>query len=194
MYNTGDWEPFTKRLAKAQLIALMLNVVSGKVHQTHVISSDGRTVSQAITYCDMLVNDEIDPTDGAFRYLRASLILGFANLGLTVPSGMIPEDVIEIAYKIHNQENIPDGFSLSQNYPNPFNPVTEINFSLPIPSNVKLEVFNIKGQKVTTLVNQNLEVGTHKVKWDGSNVATGIYFYKIQAGDFTCAKKMLLLK
>lgn len=64
MDNVGDEnEPVLKRLARAQLVALMLNVVSGKVGQTHVISADGRTVSQTVTYCDMLVNDEIDPPD-----------------------------------------------------------------------------------------------------------------------------------
>jgi hypothetical protein len=85
-------------------------------------------------------------------------------------------------------------FQLFQNYPNPFNPITEISFSLPMLSNVKLEIFNIKGQKVTTLVNQHLSPGHYKYKWDGSEVASGVYFYRLQAGDFSQVKKMLLIK
>jgi hypothetical protein len=203
MRNTGEWEPFLKRLAKSQLMALMLNVVSGKVSQTHEISDDGRTVSQAITYCDMLVNDEIDPPDDNgpghgspwCRYIRASFVLGFVNLGITVPVGMIPEDVIQIAYRIHsNEEIVPDEFALNQNYPNPFNPVTEISFNLPHSTDVKLEIFNIMGQKITTLIDKGLEAGSHKITWDGSNVASGVYFYRIQAGELNATRKMVLLK
>jgi hypothetical protein len=203
MRNTGEWEPFLKRLAKSQLMALILNVVSGKVSQTHGISADGRTVSQIITYCDMLINDEIDPPDNNgcpghgspwFRYIYASFMLVKANLGLTVPAGMIPEDVVQIAYKQHGEEKLPTEFVLQQNCPNPFNPATEISFSLPNAAHVKLEIFNIMGQKVTTLLNRHLEAGNHSVSWDGNNVASGVYFYRLQAGDMVDTKKMVLLK
>ena len=203
MRRTGDGSPFLKRLANAQLMALLLNVVSGKVSQTHEISADGRSISQAITYCDMLVNDEIDPPeDGGpgcgspwFRYLRASFILLKCNLGLTVPSGMIPEDVIQIAYKMHNDdENLPEGFALNQNYPNPFNPTTEISFNLPAAANVSLDIFNVAGQKVVTLYEGHLGTGEHSYQWDASTVATGIYFYRLDAGDYTATRKMVLLK
>jgi len=94
---------------------------------------------------------------------------------------------------------LPTAFALSQNYPNPFNPVTEIGFSLPSASEVRLEVYNIAGQKVTTLVNSPMDAGEHQIQWDGKvdggeSVATGIYFYRLQAGDFVETKKMLLLK
>jgi hypothetical protein len=209
MRNTGDeWEPILKRLAKAQLMALMLNVVSGKVHQTHVITQDGRTISQLITYCDMLVNDEIDPTDNDdwpgygspwFRYIYAGFMLVKANLGLTIPAGMIPEDVINIAYKIHNDVPVPEGFELAQNYPNPFNPETEISYSIPEASNVKLEIFNIMGQKVTTLADQHQDAGSYTVRWDsrgsdGNRVSSGIYLYRLTAGEFVETKKMILMK
>lgn len=202
MRKTGENDPFLKRLAKAQLIALMLSVVSGKIHQTHEISADGRTISQAITYCDMLVNDEIDPPeDGGpghgspwCRYIRASFILVKANLGLTVPARMIPEDVIEIAYRLHNEEILPEDFVLDQNHPNPFNPITEINFVLPAASNVSLDIYNIMGQKVATMADGFLEAGEHSVTWDGSDVASGVYFYRLKAGEFIETRKMILLK
>lgn len=202
----SDEEPFLKRFAKAQLMALMLNVVSGKISQTQVISADGRTVSQAITYCDMLVNDEIDcpqhgPGHGSphCRYILVDFILTFANLGLTVPHNLIPEDVIQIAYRIHNQENLPERFTLEQNYPNPFNPICEIEYDLPTECYVTLSVYNILGQKVKVLVDENQSAGRKSVKWDskdeqGQEVTSGVYFYRIQAGNFVQSKKMVLMK
>ncbi len=89
---------------------------------------------------------------------------------------------------------IPDAFSLNQNYPNPFNPTTTISFSLPEASDVKLEVYNINGQVVTTLANSYFEAGNHAISWDGRETASGVYLYKLQAGIFNETKKMLLLK
>ena len=86
------------------------------------------------------------------------------------------------------------GFSLEGNYPNPFNPVTEISFSVPSASHVRLEVFNVSGQKVTTLVDRELCAGYHQVTWDASAVASGVYFYRMQAGAFTDVRKMVLVK
>jgi hypothetical protein len=94
----------------------------------------------------------------------------------------------------------PDRFSLPQNYPNPFNPTTTIRFSLNQTAEVSLEVFNLLGQKVKTLLNgQRLSPGTHAVDWDGTaedgkTVSAGVYLYRIQAGDFGDAKKMVFLK
>ena len=89
---------------------------------------------------------------------------------------------------------VPDAYSLSQNYPNPFNPTTEINFRLPEASDVRLEIFNMMGQKVATLVNRRLEAGEYSFVWDGSEVASGVYFYRFQADDFSATKKMVLMK
>ncbi len=80
------------------------------------------------------------------------------------------------------------------NYPNPFNPSTEISFYLPQTSDVRLDVYNIAGQVVATLVNGVMEAGGHTVRWDGTDLASGVYLYRIQAGDYTDSKKMLLLK
>jgi hypothetical protein len=91
-------------------------------------------------------------------------------------------------------DKIPTGFELSQNYPNPFNPTTYFNVSLPKASDVKIVVYNTLGQKVNTLFNGNLSAGVHKIKFDGSQLASGIYFYHIEAGKFTAVKKMVLVK
>jgi len=98
-----------------------------------------------------------------------------------------------------DNDQIPDHFELSQNYPNPFNPQTEIRFSLPRSSNVNLSIFNTAGQKVATLVDRSMPAGEHVVRWSGvgdhgRNVATGVYFYRLLAEDFSDSKKMVLLK
>ena len=85
-------------------------------------------------------------------------------------------------------------YALAQNYPNPFNPSTKIEFSLPKQSAVDLKVFNILGQEVATLVHATLNAGQHAVSFDARNLASGLYFYRISAGEFSSVKKMMLLK
>ncbi|UCE18965.1 MAG: T9SS type A sorting domain-containing protein, partial [Gemmatimonadota bacterium] len=89
---------------------------------------------------------------------------------------------------------IPKEYSLAQNYPNPFNPVTSIEFGLPEDARVNVTVYNILGQVVTELVNDDLKAGYHRVRWDGEQAASGIYFYRIRANDFTQTRRMVLMK
>ncbi len=94
---------------------------------------------------------------------------------------------------------MPTEFDLKQNYPNPFNPTTRIAFAVPRQGHVRLDVFNLLGQKVRTLVDEDLPAGNHSVEFDGTDnygspVASGIYFYRITTADDTDSKKMLLLK
>jgi hypothetical protein len=88
----------------------------------------------------------------------------------------------------------PQVFSLAQNYPNPFNPSTTIRYALPNRAHVTLTVFSTLGQQVATLVNENQEAGYHDVRFDGSGLASGVYFYRIQAGDFVQTKRLLILR
>jgi hypothetical protein len=85
-------------------------------------------------------------------------------------------------------------FSLEQNYPNPFNPGTSIKYSIPQDGMVNLAIYNILGEKVLTLVNQNMSVGNYEVKFDASHYASGIYFYRLDAGIYSSIKKMILMK
>ncbi len=94
---------------------------------------------------------------------------------------------------------LPEGFELSQNYPNPFNPTTTINFSIPTSQHVSLEIINVRGQVVKTLVDQQLSAGSHSYEWDatnagGSKVASGVYLYKLATAEDVAVKKMTLLK
>ncbi|HMS33621.1 MAG TPA: T9SS type A sorting domain-containing protein [Ignavibacteria bacterium] len=93
-----------------------------------------------------------------------------------------------------NTSSIPEGFVLYQNYPNPFNPVTNLEFGIPDLGFVLLKVYDMLGKEVKTLVNENLKAGKYKIEFDGSNLPSGIYFYKIETGNFITTKKMLLIK
>jgi hypothetical protein len=90
--------------------------------------------------------------------------------------------------------NLPNEFALSQNYPNPFNPATTFSFDVPKAAHVTLAVYNVLGQEVARLLDTEREAGTYTVEFDGSSLASGVYFYRLSAGDFTDTKKMLLVK
>jgi hypothetical protein len=89
---------------------------------------------------------------------------------------------------------LPFEYALDQNYPNPFNPVTTIQFSLEKTARTTLEIYNVLGQKVATLVNGELNAGAYRYQWNGSGMASGIYFYRLRSDNFVATKKMLLVK
>jgi hypothetical protein len=89
---------------------------------------------------------------------------------------------------------VPEEFVLGQNYPNPFNPSTTIRYGLPNRSHVTLTVFNTLGQQVAVLQNGDQEAGYHEVKFGGSGLSSGVYFYRIEAGSFVQTHKLLLLR
>jgi hypothetical protein len=89
---------------------------------------------------------------------------------------------------------IPSRFELLQNYPNPFNPTTTIKYDLPSASRVELRLYDLLGREVTTLVNEVQTAGYHSVRFDASGLASGVYFYRMKAGEFTQTKRMLLLR
>lgn len=90
--------------------------------------------------------------------------------------------------------DLPKDYTLSQNYPNPFNPTTVISYSLPTASNIKLVVYNALGQTIKVLENRNKNAGNYSVNFDASKLPSGIYFYKLEAGQFTQVKKMMVIK
>jgi hypothetical protein len=114
---------------------------------------------------------------------------GYCSKNMTTTTGIL------------NNNEIPQGFSLSQNYPNPFNPSTTIKFALPVSGNVSLKVFDVTGKLVSEIVNGNLQAGSHEINFNASDLSSGAYFYKLevrQAGSstngFTDIKKMILVK
>ena len=88
----------------------------------------------------------------------------------------------------------PDEYSLNQNYPNPFNPSTKISFQIPVDGAVSLKIFDISGKEVLELVNGNLNAGFHTINFNATGLTSGVYFYKLSAGNFTKVMKMSLIK
>ena len=102
--------------------------------------------------------------------------------------------ITEILVDVKEPTKLPTKFSLSQNYPNPFNPSTTIKFALPQATKVSLRIYDAVGREVATLVNKEMNAGVHSVKWNASKMASGVYFYRLQAGSFVQTKKLMLLK
>ena len=100
------------------------------------------------------------------------------------------------ATAVEDEENVPTEFVLFQNYPNPFNPTTSIKFQIPewVSGNVTLSIFDVLGRKIESLVNENLQKGIYEIEFDASNLTSGIYYYKLESGNYTNTRKMILLK
>ncbi len=162
-------------LTVSEFLAVANLVVSG---QTGVLSGYGATISDVNSTATCLneLHDNCDP---------------FAN---TVYDELAYQAGISAGDGQGAEEILPTEFALDQNYPNPFNPVTQINFALPQASHVTIEIYNIVGQKVTTLVDAQMAAGYHSVSWNAANNASGVYFYRLTADSFVETKKMLLLK
>lgn len=140
-----------------------------------------------------------------------SLTLGYAGsggnpiqwtLGLTITDAIAQAanatKPITEGYEMRKRgdlvEQLPNEFSLSQNMPNPFNPSTIISYALPEGSFVSIKIYNSLGEEITTLVNDYKAAGLHSINWSATNLSSGLYFYRIQAGKFSTTKKMLLTK
>ena len=95
---------------------------------------------------------------------------------------------------LNNSGVIPTVYNLYQNYPNPFNPNTTIKFDIPKQSYTKLIIYDLLGREVTKLVDERLDAGSYDITWDAANYASGTYIYKIEAGNYTSVKKMILVK
>ncbi|MDP2365502.1 MAG: T9SS type A sorting domain-containing protein, partial [Ignavibacteria bacterium] len=171
--------------------------------------AEGEYVS-AINRFETLANENPD-TDLAFylglNALTTSLLLDSSSVLGKVSSKFIAygtgdyNDKVKILFNKRRGINlesstaqIPTKFELYQNYPNPFNPTTTIKFDLPKDGLVKLEIFDILGRKITTLVNEQRTAGSYEQVFDASSLASGVYVYKLQAGDFINSKKMILVK
>jgi len=136
--------------------------------------------SENIGFADLNRFEFVDANTG-YAVGRFGQILKTTNGG--TPIGILPISNV-----------IPVKFSLHQNYPNPFNPSSKISFDLPVSSVVRIKVYDITGRQVTTLADEFKQAGIYEVTFDGTNLASGIYFYKMEAGTFIQSKKMVLIK
>ena len=149
---------------------------------------------------DFLVDSTTSFDVGAAMYnynmVEEDRSLGIHNPAFTVSILQLSiAKVRDVALSISPVAGVtPVEYSLSQNYPNPFNPYTQIDFSIKKAGKVSLKVYDMLGREVATLVNDNMQAGTYKAKFDGAQLASGIYMYRIIAEDYTAIKKMVLLK
>ena len=130
-------------------------------------------------------------TNTVINALVVSGIYLFAGTGDGVWSRPLSEMITSVE---RHSTDLPVRFTLDQNYPNPFNPGTTIGFTLPRASHVTLSVFNMVGEEITTLVFGEFGPGNYTTRWDAEGIASGVYFYRIQAGDVVETKKLLLLR
>jgi hypothetical protein len=182
--------------AKQHLMALLLNVAGEYIGLMQVISEDGATVSQAVTYCDRLIDDGVGANDE-----WAKNIAEMISNAITVPAGKIPLETPQIAYSVRpgGAAGVPETFYLSHGYPNPFNPSTAIEFGLPAACHVRLAIYDVAGQEVRVLVDDDRPAGDHLVLWDGADgsgrrVPSGVYFCKVVAGNKIEVRKLVVLK
>jgi hypothetical protein len=167
------------------------------------VTSDTRDLIGYNVYLDDMGSVLANVGINVFEYLYSGLVYNQAYIaGVSAVYDAGESDIVEFPFiytgvSAGNIVNITT--ALKGNYPNPFNPVTNIAFSLGEATHVTLEVYNIKGEKVRTLVNKVLAAKNHVITWDGKNntnksVASGIYFYKMKAEKYTSTKKMILMK
>lgn len=125
-----------------------------------------------------------------FRAVKDSTIVG--------PMFWLIDDIIVHSdssfLNIDNEPILPKIFTLHQNFPNPFNPVTTIRYNLPIQAEAKLTIYNVMGQEVDVLLNKTINAGSHAIKWNASNIASGIYFYRLETPTRQITKKLVVLK
>ena len=145
-----------------------------------------------------LVNNKMD-LDKIYNFF---IIPGFNGTSTAAGTATIfIDDITAVTDSLSTtgESVLPGKFRLYQNYPNPFNPVTTIQYNLPVTGNVQLTVYDISGREITTLVNGQLEAGSHSVKWDGrirngEKVASGVYIYRLKMDNYLESKKLLLIK
>jgi len=125
-----------------------------------------------------------------------SLVTGSVPTLVELPDGRMRIYYVDFGNDtaVRQQEEGPREFRLEQNYPNPFNPSTTINFTLAKASNVKLNIYNLLGQKVSVLIDRNMNAGHQSVVFDAKELSSGVYFYQLEAGRSISQKKMLLMK
>jgi hypothetical protein len=186
--------PDKKARAEQHLMALLLNVASGRISSRDKASKDGATVSQAITYCDYLI-DNADTED----LKVAKHIAERLNRGWAVRAGLIRLDIHDIAYSPYTNEEIRAQFALESIYPNPSNPTTTISYSVPEAGPVTLRIYDVNGRLVRVLVSDSKPAGEHAATWNGRDeqgrpAASGVYFVQLESGPQSVTRKIVLLR
>ena len=184
--NGGTWTPLSVAGATSEVRA----IVASTDQDIYCATRDGvyRSTDNGDLW-SILSNDGLVITDVKALSIDADGYILAGTVGGGVFRTTAPVTDVQQTGSV-----VPLSFSLEQNYPNPFNPRTTIEFSVPQSGNVHLGVFNVLGQEVATLVSEYVQSGKHQASWDATGVASGVYFYRLQAGGFVQSRKLVLLK
>jgi hypothetical protein len=158
-------------------------VVERSVSTNTAYTQIGSLAANTTSYNDLTVQN------GVTYYYRVRASIGAVN---SLYSNEV--NITGLATDVQDLAAIPVDYRLFQNYPNPFNPSTAIRYAIPSDGKVRLVVYNLIGQEVRTLIDQNQSAGYHEVLFDAGNLSSGIYIYKIQSSNFVSTKKMILMK
>jgi len=183
------------------------NVIVGKIHDTN-----NQPLKEALVIVkdanDKLIGSAVSSKDGSYSIVvvgeNISKVIatkpGFdtkvkAAIGNASVVDLTLNKTTMVEIERNSKNKLPHKFLLKQNYPNPFNPTTVISFNLPSTQNVRLEIFNVMGQKITTLINnKSMSAGNHRYEFNASKLNSGVYFYRLSTNSFVEIKKMMLLK
>lgn len=161
-------------------------------HTTTCNGTNGTTLPAGAAAWDATMSS------GTPTFFYRITVAGTYNYNCTPHAPSMAGTIVATVSGIKEITSIADVFSLAQNYPNPFNPTTKINFSIPKSGYVSLKVYDILGNEITDLVNQNLTTGTYSVDFNatsnGNALSSGVYFYRLRTSDFSEVKKMYLVK
>ena len=186
--SNGSCPPGGSNYVHKHVVKGMLNGDIGQAVNTGGTWTQGDTITKTLNYTIPagFVADNCDLN--TFVYLSSGSIstTSYVMQALRIPVGT--------PTGIGNNGNMVSDYQLSQNYPNPFNPTTNIHFSIPKDGNVSLKFYDVLGNGVSTYYDGFLNAGTYNAEFDGSKLSSGVYFYKLTAGDFTATKKMILIK
>lgn len=191
-FQTGEWVEYTANIKQSAVYNIEFRVASQLTNSMLTLTSEGKTLASFLV-----------PETGGWQNWQTvlkrniQLAAGQKILRLSSTAEMANINYINFSTVTGVSDNgtaIPEKFSLFQNYPNPFNPVTNITYAIAAGRNVRLKVFDILGNELSTIVNEFKPAGTYSVQFDGSLLPSGLYIYKIEAGEFMASKKLLLLK
>jgi hypothetical protein len=204
--ETGEWLKYTVTNLQGGYYDVNLRIAASTSDGKIKITLDGNTLTNLISVQAMGGWQNWSTIYAGELFIPAgdhSLIIQFFNSGFNFNY----IEFVENTTGVDEENNSPQSFQLYQNYPNPFNPTTKIKFTIPTPPTssaltkgrnevgfVTLKVYDILGNEVAILVNKGKPIGTYEVEFNGGNLPSGIYFYKLNAGDFTSIKKMNLIK
>ncbi len=190
--NLGEWMNYTVKIEQQGSYDVDVRYASDQAGGKFIMKLDGNIVSPVVSL----------PVTGGWQNWQT---LTLNNIQLSAGTHTMQLQFLASGFNLnylmftHVTSTASDKrkeltFTLNQNYPNPFNPATEIKYSIPSNSFVTLKVFNILGKEITTLVNGNKNAGAYTVNFEANNLPSGIYFYRITAGNYSAIKKMILLK